>query len=269
MNPPRFRAALCVAAVFVLPMALGAFLLTVEAGPPTTKEDTESLRLFNNLLVLVEENYATRVDSERAVFGAIDGMLRTLDPHSKFLDPKSFKSLREDQTGNYAGLGIQVQSLFGKVTIVSRPFADSPAEKAGLRVGDMITHVDGRPTQGLAVEEVVSKLRGVAGTPVHITVLRPGEDKPFELNIVRAQLKKYTINFSYMIRPHVGYIKIDSFAETTGRELQDALKKMDPKNLEGLILDLRGNPGGLLQEAIKVGETFLQRNQLILKTCGR
>jgi carboxyl-terminal processing protease len=270
MNRPRFRAALCVAAVFVLPMALGAFLLTVEAGPPpTTKEDTESLRLFNNLLVLVEENYATRVDSERAVFGAIDGMLRTLDPHSKFLDPKSFKSLREDQTGNYAGLGIQVQSLFGKVTIVSRPFADSPAEKAGLRVGDMITHVDGRPTQGLAVEEVVSKLRGVAGTPVHITVQRPGEDKPFELNIVRAQLKKYTINFSYMIRPHVGYIKIDSFAETTGNELRDALKKMDPKSLEGLILDLRGNPGGLLQEAIKVGETFLQRNQLILKTGGR
>ena len=144
-------------------MVLGGFLLTVEAGPGTKEEDAESLRLFNNLLVLVEENYATRIDSERAVYGAIDGMLRTLDPHSKFLDPKAFKSLREDQTGSYAGLGIQVQSLFGKVTIVSRPFPDSPAEKAGLRVGDMITHVDGRSTTGLAVEEVVSKLRGAAG----------------------------------------------------------------------------------------------------------
>jgi len=250
-------------------MALGAFLLTVEAGPVTTKEDAESLRLFNNLLVLVEENYASRVDSEKAVFGAIDGMLRTLDPHSKFLDPRSFKALREDQTGSYAGLGIQVQSLFGKVTIVSRPFPESPAEKAGLRVGDMITFVDGKPTQGLAVEEVVSKLRGVAGTKVHITVQRPGDEKPFELDIIRQNLKKFTINFSYMVRPNVGYIKIDSFAETTGKELQEALKKMDPTKLEGLILDLRGNPGGLLQEAIKVGEAFLDRDQLILKTGGR
>jgi carboxyl-terminal processing protease len=269
MNRPHMRAAVCVAMVFALPMALGAFLLTVEAGPATTKEDAESLRLFNNLLVLVEENYASRVDSERAVFGAIDGMLRTLDPHSKFLDPRSFKALREDQTGSYAGLGIQVQSLFGKVTIVSRPFPESPAEQAGLRVGDMITHVDGKPTQGLAVEEVVSKLRGVAGTKVHITVQRPGDEKPFELDIIRKNLKKFTINFTYMIRPNVGYIKIDSFAETTGKELQEALKKMDPTKLEGLILDLRGNPGGLLQEAIKVGEAFLDRDQLILKTGGR
>jgi carboxyl-terminal processing protease len=269
MNRRHLRAVLCVAVLFALPMALGTFLLRVEAGPATTKEDADSLRLFNNLLVLVEENYASRVDSERAVFGAIDGMLRTLDPHSKFLDPKSFKALREDQTGSYAGLGIQVQSLFEKVTIVSRPFPDSPAEQAGLRVGDMITHVDGKPTRGLSVEEVVSKLRGFAGTKVHITVQRPGEDKPFELDIIRKQLRKYTINFTYMVRPNVGYIKVDSFAETTGKELEQALKKMDPSKLEGLILDLRGNPGGLLQEAIKVGEMFLDRDQLILKTGGR
>lgn len=269
MNRPRLRAFLCMAMVLVLPTLLGGFLLAVEPAPSTKEQDAESLRLFNNLLVLVEENYANRVDSEKAVYGAIDGMLRTLDPHSKFLEPKAFRALREDQTGSYAGLGIQVQSLFGKVTIVSRPFPDSPAEKAGLRVGDLITHVDGQPTQGLAVEEVVSKLRGVPGTSVHITISRPGDEKPIDMDIVRQQLKKYTINFSYMVRPSVGYIKIDSFAETTGSELRDALKKMDPKALEGLILDLRDNPGGLLQEAIKVAETFLQRDQLILKTGGR
>jgi carboxyl-terminal processing protease len=269
MTHPRLRAFLGVVMVFVLPMMLSC-LLTVEAGPvPKEDQDRESLRFFNNMLVLVESNYASRIDPEKAVYGAIDGMLRTLDPHSKFLEPKAFKSLREDQTGSYAGLGIQVQSLFGKVTIVSRPFPESPAEKAGLRVGDMITHVDGKSTEGLAVEDVVSKLRGVAGTKVHITVSRPGEEKPFELDIIRAALKKYTINFSYMIRPNVGYIKIDSFAETTGKELQESLKKMDPTKLEGLVLDLRGNPGGLLQEAIKVGEAFLQRNELILKTGGQ
>jgi carboxyl-terminal processing protease len=267
MIQPRLRAFLCVASALILPMMLGGFLLTLDAR--AKEDDADILRPFTNVLVLVEANYATRIDPERAVFGAIDGMLRTLDPHSKFLEPKAFKSLREDQTGSYAGLGIQVQSLFGKVTIVSRPFPDSPAERAGLRVGDNITHVDGRSTQGLAVEEVVGKLRGVAGTGVDIIISRPGEEKPFGVHIVRQQLKKYTINFSYMIRPNVGYIKIDSFAETTGAELKDALKKMDPNKLEGLILDLRGNPGGLLQEAIRVGETFLDREQLILKTGGR
>src|SRR5215207_5027308 len=127
MIHPRLRSFLCVATVCVVPMMLGGLLLTVEADPGVE----DDLKLFNNVLVLVEENYATRIDPERAVYGAIDGMLRTLDPHSKFLEPKSFKALREDQTGSYAGLGIQVQSLFSKVTIVSRPFPDSPAEKAG------------------------------------------------------------------------------------------------------------------------------------------
>src|SRR5687768_2247570 len=150
MIHPRLRALLCVATVFALPLMLSGLLLTVEAEPGTKEEDAQSLRLFNNVLVLVEANYASRIDAERAVYGAIDGMRRTLDPHSKFLEPKAFKSLREDQTGSYAGLGIQVQSMFGRVTIVSRPFEGSPAEKAGLQVGDMITHVNNEPTAGLA-----------------------------------------------------------------------------------------------------------------------
>jgi len=266
----RWRVLCGVTLVFLLPLLLGGVILAGEAAPAAKVDvDGDALRLFNNLLVLVEENYASPIDAERAVYGAIDGMLRTLDPHSKFLDPKSFKALREDQTGSYAGLGIQVQSMFGKVTIVSEPFPESPAEKAGLRVGDMITQVDGKPTTGLGVDEVVSKLRGVPGTQVHVTIARPGVADAIEMDIIRQQLKKYTINFSYMIRPKVGYVKVESFAETTGAELRAALQKMDTGTLEGLILDLRGNPGGLLQEAIKVGETFLQRDQLILKTGGR
>jgi carboxyl-terminal processing protease len=270
MKLSRWRVLIGAALVLVLPLLLGSVLMAVEAEPAAKVDvDGDALKLFNNLLVLVEENYASPIDAEKAVYGAIDGMLRTLDPHSKFLDPRSFKALREDQTGSYAGLGIQVQSMFGKVTIVSQPFPDSPAEKAGLRVGDMITHVDGKPTTGLAVEDVVSKLRGVPGTPVHVTISRPGVAAAIELDIIRKQLTKYTINYAYMIRPKVGYIRIESFAETTGAELKAALQKMDPRTLEGLILDLRGNPGGLLQEAIKVGEAFLQRDQLILKTGGR
>jgi carboxyl-terminal processing protease len=270
MKLTRLRTFLCLGLVFLLPTLLGGVILAGESpSAPRAEVETDALRLFNNMLVLVEDNYATPINSERAVYGAIDGMLRTLDPHSKFLDPKNFKSLREDQTGSYAGLGIQVQSMFGKVTIVSQPFEGSPAEKAGLHVGDMITHVNNEPTAGLAVDQVVQKLRGQPGTSVHVTISRPGADKPFELDIVRQSLRKFTINYSYMIRPKIGYIKIDSFAETTGKELGDALKKMDPRTLEGLVLDLRGNPGGLLQEAIKVGEAFLTRDQLILKTGGR
>ena len=270
MKLTRLRVLLCLGLVFLLPGLLGGVIMASEAPPVSRAEvEADALRLFNNMLVLVEDNYATPINSERAVYGAIDGMLRTLDPHSKFLDPLNFKSLREDQTGSYAGLGIQVQSMFGKVTIVSQPFEGSPAEKAGLHVGDMITHVDNEPTAGLAVDDVVKKLRGTPGTKVHVTISRPGQDKPFELDIVRQQLKKYTINYSYMIRPKIGYVKIDSFAETTGDELRKALGKMDARTLEGLVLDLRGNPGGLLQEAIKVGETFLMKDQVILKTGGR
>jgi len=157
----------------------------------------------------------------------------------------------------------------GVVTIVSQPFEGSPAEKAGLRVGDMITAVDNQPTKGLQLNDVVKRLRGIPGTKVHVSVMRPGQDAPMELDIVRQQLKKYTINYSYMIRPNIGYIKIESFAETTGEELRNALRKMDASKLEGLVLDLRGNPGGLLQEAIHVGEAFLQPGQTILKTGGR
>ena len=270
MKFKRLRVFLCAGLVFLLPCLLGGVILAGEAPlAPKAEVEADALRLFDNMLVLVEDNFATPIDSEHAVYGAIDGMLRTLDPHSKFLDPKNFRSLREDQTGSYAGLGIQVQSMFGKVTIVSQPFENSPAEKAGLHVGDMITHVDNEPTLGLAVDEVVSRLRGAPGTKVHVTISRPGADKPFEVDIVRQQLKKYTINYAYMIRPKIGYIKIDSFAETTGEELRNALKKMDPRTLEGLVLDLRDNPGGLLQEAIKVGETFLTKDQVILKTGGR
>jgi carboxyl-terminal processing protease len=270
MKLTRLRVVLCAGLVFLLPGLLGGVIVAGETPPMTRAEvEADALRLFNNMLVLVEDNYATPINTERAVYGAIDGMLRTLDPHSKFLDPKNFKSLREDQTGSYAGLGIQVQSMFGRVTIVSRPFEGSPAEKAGLQVGDMITHVDGDPTAGLEVNAVVNRLRGAPGTKVHVTISRPGADKAIEVDIIRQQLKKYTINFSYMIRPKIGYIKIDSFAETTGKELRDALDKMNPRTLEGLVLDLRGNPGGLLQEAIRVGEAFLMRDQLILKTGGR
>src|SRR5215471_5651958 len=270
------RAIFCLVLMLVLSAVLGGvFGGQVRA---TTKDDDVdgAIKHFSTLSGLVEENYAGDVDADKAVYGAIDGMLRTLDPHSKFFDPKAFNSLREDQRGKYYGLGITVTTRFGKVTVVSPPFLGSPAEKVGLRVGDVISQVNGESTQGMDLNEVVSKLKGPRGTTVKIRVVRPGVDEPIEMNPLRDEIAKFTINTAFMLRPHVGYIKLESFAETTGQELREALKKLrdeskksDGKDLEGVVFDLRGNPGGLLQEAIEVCETFLQKGQLIVETKGR
>src|SRR3989475_9676643 len=196
-------------------------------------------------------------------------MNRTLDPDSKFFDPKAFNSLREDQRGKYYGLGIQVTTGFGKVTVISPPFLGSPAEKVGLRVGDVIAKVNGESTEKMDLNDVVTRLKGPRGTSVKIQIIRPGADEPIELSVIRDEIAKYTISNAFLIRPRIGYIKLDSFAETTGAELRDSLKKLDYKNLDGLVFDLRNNPGGLLQEAIEVCETYLEKGQLIVETRGR
>jgi carboxyl-terminal processing protease len=247
----------------------GIFGGQVRATTTQQADVDSSLKIFSTLLDLAEQNYATKVDSEKAVYGAIDGMLRTLDPHSKFFNPKDFTSLREDQRGRYYGLGITVTMRFGKVTVISPPFLGSPAEKVGLRVGDVISHVNSEPAQGLELNDVVARLKGPRGTAVNITVERPGVDEPIQMSVIRDEIAKFTISNAFQIRPRVGYIKLTNFAETTGTELREALRKVDYRNLDGLIFDLRSNPGGLLQEAIEVSEQFLQKGQLIVETRGR
>jgi carboxyl-terminal processing protease len=271
MRLPASRAILSLAIVVALSVGFVGIPGSNAQGTATSRasEIDGSLALFNRLLALVEQNSATEVDSEKAVYGAIDGMLRTLDPHSKFFNPKDFASLREDQRGRYFGLGIQVADRFGRITVVSPPFPESPAEKVGLRVGDAITHVNGEPTQGIGLTDVVNKLKGPRGTAVQVTIARPGADEPMQLSIIRDEIARYTITNAYMIRPRIGYIKLTSFAETTDDELQEALGKMDVRNLDGLVFDLRANPGGLLPQAIAVSETFLQKGQSIVETRGR
>src|SRR5438093_4285408 len=214
------RAIFCLVLMLMISAVLGGVLGGQVLDTTKGEDDVDnSLKLFSNLLGLVEENYASDVDSDKAVYGAIDGMLRTLDPHSKFFDPKAFSSLREDQRGKYYGLGITVTTRFGKVTVVSPPFLGSPAEKVGLRVGDVISHVNGEPTQGMDLNEVVSKLKGPRGTAVKIRVVRPAVEEQIEMRPIRDEIAKYTIGNADMIRPRVGYIELESFAQTTGQEL--------------------------------------------------
>jgi carboxyl-terminal processing protease len=258
--------------VFVL-MASGiagvVFGGQIQTATKGGQDGDASLKSFTTILGLLEDNYAGDVNSEQAVYGAIDGMLRTLDPHSRFFDPKAFNAMREDQQGRYYGLGITIGTRFGKVTVISPPVMGSPAEKIGLRLNDVINQVNGEPTQNMDQNDVVSRIKGPRGTAVKIQIVRPGVEEPLELTAIRDEIPKFTINYAFMIRPRVGYIKLDSFAETSGAELRDALRKLDTKNMDGLIFDLRGNPGGVLPAAIEVGETFLQKGQLILETKGR
>ena len=230
------------------------------AGPPDDSDVETCLKQFTSIYELVEQNYADPVDPDAAIFdnpetggGAIPGMLRQLDPHSLFFDPKAFSKLREDQEGRYSGVGMVIaprEERDGRmVVIVQEPMPDSPALKAGLRPGDVIIRVDGKSTEGLGTPQVRDLLKGPRGTAVHITVNREVSPQPLEFEVVRHEIPHPSVENAFELRPGVGYIRLAEFSETTGDELRQALSKLDAKSLHGLVLDLRGNPGGLLKEA--------------------
>jgi carboxyl-terminal processing protease len=253
---------------------------TLSPVPDDDQDIQTSLRTFTRVYQVIEQNYADPLDPDAAIFGvsnstlgAIPGMLRTLDPHSNFFDPHSYALLREQQQGRYYGVGMTIQGTAGKLgkmeTMVLEPIPGSPAFRAGLRPGDIIVGVDGRPTEGLDTTQVASLLKGPKGTTVHVAISREGSDQPLDFAIVRDEIASRTVDDAFLIRPHVAYIHISGFSETTNQELTDALNKLNSNALEGLVLDLRGNPGGLLQEAVEVSDHFLQKNQLIVYHYGR
>lgn len=227
----------------------------------------DNLRQFSQVYDLVEQNYAEQVNPDKAIYnGAIPGMLRALDPHSNFFDPKSYSLLREEQQGKYYGVGMHIAPRNNKVIVVA-PFAGTPAYKAGIRPGDVIIAVDGKPTENLNAGEVADLLKGAKGTPVHITILREGSEHPLEFHLVRAEIPRYSVDLKFEIRPGIGYMHISAFNETTEHEVVEALDQFG--DLKGLILDLRGNPGGLLSEGVGVAGKFLKKGQLIVSHHGR
>jgi carboxyl-terminal processing protease len=249
----------------------------------TTGDDSDvqtSFNAFTKVYDVVEQNYAEPLDPDSAIFGASDtslgaipGMLRTLDPHSNFFDPRSFTRLREDQEGKYFGVGMSIRGVPGKlgkmVTVVVQPMPGSPAFRAGIHPGDIIVSVNGQSTDGMSSTDVASKLKGPKGTVVTFAVSREGIEKPVEFTITRDEISRKSVDEAFFIRPGIAYIRILSFNETTNDELTDALNQMGDKGIQGLILDLRGNPGGLLNQAVEVTDHFLERNQLIVYHYGR
>ena len=267
----RVRPFIVIPAVILLSALVGGFY-----GPKVTAENEvgsseiqNSLQTITKVLQTVEDNYADPVDAEKAIYnGAIPGMLRSLDPHSNFFDPKSFALLREEQRGRYYGVGMTVTPRNGK-TIVLAPFVNSPAYKAGLRPGDVIAKVNDTSTDGLNTTEVAELLKGPKGTTVRIQVTREGSADPLNFVIVRDEIPRSSIEHSFFIAPNIGYLRISSFNETTSQELRDKLRELNPSTLKGLVLDLRNNPGGLLAEGVNVSDMFLEKGQLIVSHRGR
>ena len=242
---------------------------------PATAHDSDtdvsqSLKEFTEVYNIVEQNYAEPVSPDKAIYnGAIPGMLHVLDPHSNFFDPKSYSLLREDQRGKYYGVGMTVGPRNNKVIVIA-PFAGTPAYRAGIHPGDIIVAVDGKATDNMSTSDVADLLKGPKGTTVHITILREGSDKPLEFAVVRDEIPRYSVDLHFLIRPGIGYMHIAQFNETTDKEVQDALDSFNQNGeLKGLILDLRQNPGGLLNEGVGVADKFLHKGQLIVSHHGR
>ena len=233
----------------------------------------QALQRFSGVLSKVESSYATEVDSIELVESAVRGLLRTLDPHSSFFTASDYSKLQEEQEGQYYGLGILIRPVVpgsGRVVVVEPPSPGTPAYKVGLQPGDVIFRVDGEPIdEWVYPDEVISRIKGPKGTRVRISVQRPGEATPIELEVERDAIPLYTIKHVFHLKPGVGYIRIERFGSTTGKELREALDQLGEKELEGLVLDLRNNPGGSLREAIAVSDRFLKRDQVIVKTLSR
>jgi len=227
----------------------------------------ESVHNFAQVYSVIEQNYAEKLDADKAIYdGAIPGMLRVLDPHSNFFDPKQYSALQEEQRGRYYGVGMQVGPRNNKVIVIA-PFAGAPAYRAGIRPGDIIVSIDGKPTDNMTTSDVADLLKGPKGTTVHIGILREGNTKPLDFAVVRDEIPRYSVDLHFLIRPGIGYLHISGFQETTEAETAAALDEMG--ELKGLILDLRNNPGGLLSEGVGVADKFLKKGQVIVSHHGR
>lgn len=260
--------------VTVTTAALLGGWLGEKASAGSADDDTrEHLQTFTEALVTIQKNFVREVSSQDLVESAIRGMLRTLDPHSSFFATADYNRLQEEQQGKYYGLGISIRAEApgsGRVVVVEPPAPGTPAYKVGLQAGDVISRINGEPIEDWDInEEVIPNLKGPKGTTVDISVERPGETELLDFTVERDEIPLYTIKFAFLIRPGIGYIRIDKFSDTTGDELRAALGELTAAGMDSLILDLRDNPGGSLGAAIDVSDEFLPKNEVVVSTRRR
>ncbi|MEO9336363.1 S41 family peptidase [Mesorhizobium sp. SB112] len=254
---------------------MGASAMSLVYGSPGSTanaagaETYRQLAIFGDIFERVRGQYVTPPDEKSLVENAINGMLTSLDPHSSYLNPDAAKDMRVQTKGEFGGLGIEVTMENELVKVIS-PMDDTPAAKAGVLAGDFISKIDGDEVRGMTLNDAVEKMRGLVNTPIKLTILREGADKPIELTVVRDIIKVKAVR--YRVENDVGYMKINSFTEKTFDDLQAAINEMKKDipadKLKGYVLDLRLNPGGLLDQAVSVSDTFLDRGEIV-STRGR
>jgi carboxyl-terminal processing protease len=271
----RARRALFTVVLFFAVCAVAGGILQHRVGaqsPAGESQLRDGLRSFTSVYAVVEQNYAEPIAGDKAdaaiYDGAIPGMLRVLDPHSTFHDPKDYARMREEQHGRYYGVGMAIQQAFGGGSVyVLYPVEGSPAFKAGIHPGDVISSIDGKSTNGMDYDLVAKTLKGPKGTHVQVSMTRQGQSRPMVFDLVRDEIPNPSVDLAYEIRPGVGYIHLKVFEETTAREVIEAIDGFG--NLKGLVLDLRNNPGGMVSQAVEVCDHLLSKGQLILSQRGR
>lgn len=263
----KWTFSLTLAVAIVGATLLGGFYGNRLVGAPA-QNDVKRLKEYTDLLAAVTTWAPDDVGSDKFVYSSIDGMLRTLDPHTSFLEPKEYADMQDRQKGSFYGLGILVTKRNDQVTVIT-PLEGTPAARLGIRAGDVISEVEGVSTSDMPLDDVVKRLKGPKGTTVHIKIVRIGMKEPIPLSIVRAAIPTNSISNVLMLKPGVGYIRIKDFTATTVRELDEAIDKLKGQGMQKLVLDLRQNPGGLLDAAVGVSDHFLDKGQMIVYTKGR
>jgi carboxyl-terminal processing protease len=250
-------------------MFFGGFLMAkgLESALSAENETYSDLKIFAEVVSLIQKNYVEELNAKDIIYGAIRGMLSTLDPHSAFMPPDVYKEVQVDTKGEFGGLGIQIGMKDGKLTVIA-PIDGTPADRAGIKAGDIIVTIDGETTKNMTMTDAVQKMRGPKGTQVNLSIQREGKGETIDLTLIREVIKIESVKHR-LLEAGIGYIRISQFQEQTGKDLSNAIRKLQAEKIRSLILDLRNNPGGLLTSAVETTEQFLPSGKLIVYIKGR
>lgn len=272
MSTPGSKKARMIAGFAIIVAFLSIFIISSQrhSSAEGKGSDYESIELFTDVMAIIKKSYVEDVETKKLVYGAINGMLSSLDPHSSFMPPDTYKEMKIDTKGAFGGLGIEISIKDGVLTVIS-PIEDTPAFKAGIKAGDMILKIDDKFTKDLNINDAVKRMRGQKGSKVVLTIMREGFDKPKEYSLVRDIIQVKSVRF-HLMDDGYAYLRIAQFQEKTDDDMLKALKIMKEENkgeLKGLVLDMRNDPGGLLDQAVKVADHFVSEGQMIVYTEGR
>jgi carboxyl-terminal processing protease len=251
--------------VALITFALG-FIVGFASQGKQSEDEYKYLRMFTDVLRIIKENYVEPVNTKDLIYGALNGMTKSLDPFSSFFTPKQYESFRQETEGEFGGVGIEIGMEKGRPVVIS-PIEGTPAFKAGIKPGDVILEIDGEDTSNMSLIDVVQRIRGKVGTKVQLTIYRKGMEKPMKIELERALIKIESVKWTTL--GDVGYIKLSQFNDNVSVQVEKALKELTSQRVKGIILDLRNDPGGLLSEAVNVADLFLPEGKLVVYTRGR